>query len=546
MGIDSLRKQRFIKSKGFHSEWLVCICVGILHGIMIPILSHGRAKPNDLALRDPRPRSFNSGKHEDVGNPPGMILRIVPDFMVNDTASFGSARGAPSIDLDGSGNAVIVWQDIREDASGDIYAQRYSVDGLPQGINFKVNDDTAIHIQSSPSVTCDEVGNFVIVWKDERIDDDPGDIFIQRYTHEGIPIGKNMQVNDDGVGIWQGQPDIACEDDGNFIVVWRDDREEGYIVYGQRIQSDGSFMGENFRVKDEGRGDLPPDIECDGDERYAIAWSAKRYSGYAVLAKIYTTEGFPVGPNFEVHLDERGDSHPSVTIHDTCGVVVAWEDVDDNGNTDIIASWFDLSGYPVIEKRRVVDDTHNEPQVFPSTTSDGEGNVCIAWSDRRFIDRTVIMAQRYTPFGVPRGGNFIVASDFRTDQHFPAIRMFGDRLFAVWNEESESGSGEDIWGTIFEWVSPLPSSEPSCILLQNYPNPCDIQTQIAFTLSVSCFVSVHILNLSGVRVCSLVEQMLSEGDHSITWNASKFPCGIYLIRMQAGGRIQTRKIVVQR
>jgi len=46
-----------------------------------------------------------------------------------------------SISSDANGNFIIAWTDHRN-GSSDIYAQRYSSDGTPLGNNFRVNDDS--------------------------------------------------------------------------------------------------------------------------------------------------------------------------------------------------------------------------------------------------------------------------------------------------------------------------------------------------------------------------------------------------------------------
>lgn len=45
---------------------------------------------------------------------------------------------------------------------GDIYSQRFNSSGATQGIDFKVNDDPASSLHSSPSMAVDREGNFAI------------------------------------------------------------------------------------------------------------------------------------------------------------------------------------------------------------------------------------------------------------------------------------------------------------------------------------------------------------------------------------------------
>lgn len=106
-------------------------------------------------------------------NEDGIASAVIPDFQVNENAGpNGAQQRFPSISADSSGNFIMTWVDGRNGDwyNCDIYAQRYSSDGTALGTNFKVNDDQGIidHYWSLPSISADDVGNFVITWSDER------------------------------------------------------------------------------------------------------------------------------------------------------------------------------------------------------------------------------------------------------------------------------------------------------------------------------------------------------------------------------------------
>lgn len=90
-----------------------------------------------------------------------------------------------------------------------------------------------------------------------------------------------------------------------------------------------------------------------------------------------------------------------------------------------------------------------------------------------------------------------------------------------------------------------PSSPPETyILKQNYPNPFNPTTNIRFALPVSDVVTIIIYNLNGRAVDILFKGKREAGHHSIEWNASDMPSGIYFIKMQAGRFAQTRKCLL--
>ena len=163
------------------------------------------------------------------------------NFKVSDDQGIARQR-LPSISVDGNGNFIITWVDERYSTEDDIYAQRYSSDGTALGNNFKVNDDSGITEQFYPEISADDSGNFIIVWKDLRnriFCNFNWDIFAQRYSSDGTALGNNFKVNDDGQdSSWQVDPCISTDDSGNFIITWTDYRNGDTDIYAQRYLSD--------------------------------------------------------------------------------------------------------------------------------------------------------------------------------------------------------------------------------------------------------------------------------------------------------------------
>ncbi len=86
-------------------------------------------------------------------------------------------------------------------------------------------------------------------------------------------------------------------------------------------------------------------------------------------------------------------------------------------------------------------------------------------------------------------------------------------------------------------------------LNQNYPNPFNQTTSISYRLTKEAQVSLKIYDLLGNRICVIVEETQSAGEHIYTWNGrnaqdADVPSGIYLIRLEVDGQIQTRKMVL--
>ena len=79
---------------------------------------------------------------------------------------------------------------------------------------------------------------------------------------------------------------------------------------------------------------------------------------------------------------------------------------------------------------------------------------------------------------------------------------------------------------------------------QNFPNPFNPVTNISFSLPKTSAIKLEIYNVKGRKVATLVDDLLDEGQHIITWDGSKMASGVYLYRLEAGDFIETKKMTL--
>ncbi len=81
-------------------------------------------------------------------------------------------------------------------------------------------------------------------------------------------------------------------------------------------------------------------------------------------------------------------------------------------------------------------------------------------------------------------------------------------------------------------------------LFQNFPNPFNPMTKIQFSMPRHARVTIVIFNLLGQKVSTLLDQVVSPGDHTITWDADAVSSGVYFCRMNAAGFSKTTKLML--
>jgi len=68
----------------------------------------------------------------------------------------------------------------------------------------------------------------------------------------------------------------------------------------------------------------------------------------------------------------------------------------------------------------------------------------------------------------------------------------------------------------------------------NYPNPFNPVTTISYTIPATLPVSLKIYNMLGEETATIVDEQQSIGTHSVLFDASALPSGIYVYKLQAG------------
>jgi len=80
-------------------------------------------------------------------------------------------------------------------------------------------------------------------------------------------------------------------------------------------------------------------------------------------------------------------------------------------------------------------------------------------------------------------------------------------------------------------------------LRQNYPNPFNPTTTVNYLLPTPADVRLDIYNLLGQRVVTLFEGRQEAGEHTVTWDASGFPSGVYFARLETAERSESIKML---
>ncbi len=83
-------------------------------------------------------------------------------------------------------------------------------------------------------------------------------------------------------------------------------------------------------------------------------------------------------------------------------------------------------------------------------------------------------------------------------------------------------------------------------LFQNYPNPFNPSTTIRFSLSRTEHVTLKVFSILGNEVATLVDGEMTDGEHSVVFDAKELPSGVYFYQLKTSNFVQRRKMVMVR
>jgi hypothetical protein len=81
---------------------------------------------------------------------------------------------------------------------------------------------------------------------------------------------------------------------------------------------------------------------------------------------------------------------------------------------------------------------------------------------------------------------------------------------------------------------------------QNYPNPFNPSTTIRFGVPREAEVTLEIFDVLGRKAATLVDEVLQPGIHSVSWNCSSCPSGMYIVRIKSAETVLMRKMLLMK
>ncbi len=338
-----------------------------------------------------------------VTSSPGYIEIPWSDGNLDITNVTGDQNGSQIIP-DGTGGMIIVWQDYRN-GDWDIYAQRVSSAGTEQWTAGGIVISRATGTQRYPQIASDGSGGAIITWEDSRSGTDY-DIYAQRVNAAGT-----IQWREDGVAISTAagneyMPQIIMDGSGGAIIAWGDNRSgTGSDIYAQRVNSAGMIQWTTNGVAIcTASGDQYLNrliMVGDGSGGAIITWDDFRSLNSDIYAQRVNSAGAVQWTTDGVAMSTAAATKqlPQAVSDGSGGAIVTWMDYRSGTHNDIYAQRVNGAGAVQWATDGVAISTASGNKSGPYPVSDGSGGAIIAWRDNRSGTDYDIYAQRVNSTG---------------------------------------------------------------------------------------------------------------------------------------------------
>ena len=487
----------------------------------------------------------------------------------------------------GSHGVAVAWRDYRGGSESDLYAQRIDYMGNMLWTTDGIPICTYYRDQFVQDMIEDGAGSLIFSWLDTR--DVDYDIYMQKIAMDGTMRWEaNGRLFIDEYYQRYGV-DMAADGRGGAFVAWLDQRDfqtTGADVYATRLDGTGYW------------GFPAPEIASIGDVPYdqggslGIEWDAAPLDAFPYeLITHYSVWRSLSGPETAMLLAEREKERPveraapeprdgTIAFRALGDAMYAWECIGtmdahrletysytaatlyDSVAADAGMHYYFVSsntGDPFVYWDSEPDSGYSVDNLAPAAPLGLEGEqiftpegLQLTWDDNGETDLLGYRVYRGTSSGFVPGSGNLVASPAESELFDGGWEWEEGYYYKV--------SAVDVHGneSAYALLAPdgLTGDEPAAVpdatfLEQNFPNPFNPSTNIAFGLESPQHVSLRIYDTAGRLVRTLVDESMPAGRYEASWNGSDgsgtaAASGVYFYRLSAGDFLETRKMILLR
>lgn len=361
------------------------------------------------------------------------VFRISPQ-------SYGSAEPGryethpPAAAALADGTFVVAWEeDLEVEPPGepsvhfdDLYARKVAADGAV-GRLVRVEHGNIEPEPGNPDLAADGQGGFVLAW--ERLNQGAFDVLYQRvpadqFAHRG---GTSLQTV--GTGLALRYPALAANADGDWVIAWEEGsmfEHFGHDIGIRAFRASGEPVTPVIRIESSGleQSLIQPRVAMQSDGSFMVIWRVADPQGLPrVQGRTFAADGTPLSPLLQI-----------------APVASAWKVVaGDPARGEFLVAWSRSTSDPVRVRRYAPEGTRlattalGRSRIIWSLSANHQGDLVFLWTDARGTVRARLLNQN----AVFQGPPFLVTRI--VDEFWLGDISISDtgRIFAAWVAQGE-------------------------------------------------------------------------------------------------------------
>ena len=375
----------------------------------------------------------------------------------------------------------------------------------------------------------------------------------------GDTLGGVIHYNDPAFDYYRWSPRVSYLSDTTAIVIWKADGPVYDGIYGQLIDSNLNFDGNDLLLSEDVTTDqYPPSSPRIGSNRsdstFIITWIDDRTGIPKIYYRRFINDGTPMDSSHLV--SEIPDLTYSwghdVIVNSTGQVIICYTAEINNSHWNVYLRVLNPDGTFVGPSTAIND----YPALYAASVElaiDEDDWGVMVWEGIDTTSNTShVAAQRFSTDINLLGNIFIVtllSEGDGIDYSVPTVDIWNGNIYTTWTTWTTYESL--IKMNIIDFNNPpveIDKNRDNILgdfsLAQNYPNPFNPLTTIQFNLPEYTLVVLTIYDLLGREIDVLINEIKSPGLHKIQWDASHVASGIYFYRLEIHNQKITNKMVL--
>lgn len=467
----------------------------------------------------------------------------------------------------------------------NIYLQKFNFELQPIGAFNKIHDDIGSSSQKKSFVKFNKLGGSIVLWEDQR--NGRFDLFAQVYDAEFNPMGGNIQINETDKEYWLLQNKTAESlSDGTFVIAFSGN--ENYSTssaFLQLVSNSGEKIGNNKLVKQSNNYyEYDVSLSVDSNDEILVCWYNQNGASMRIFDKnlnniipektlLHSSNNISFNPitvsvdslfntfisyvNYDYQnyssdnkirgkfFDKNGNGSSGFII-DSVNTYIAEFICKNKGNNFVI---FYRDGTKIYLKRIYdKDDNYTFENSFSDYSySPTQLNIVEFDNQKVFVtyNSNLDVIGFYANDNRRETESYLLHQYEFIDPYYDNYNgsnssdILNDKIIFSYENPGNEGTGYDIWANVrknenvnFESELFYPPADYD-VLYNNFPNPFNSKTKIAYELLSYHNVKLIIYDILGREVKILVSENQEKGLYEVEFDASSLASGIYFYKLEA-------------